>query len=255
MMKSTKCSGFKGEGVNISGCASLRNGSCSAAEDGLYLRQQENIDGQCHYIKEDPREGKRRHLFWEVGKGCWQVSPICNDDQGAHIRCTGKYALDGQGDWCWIPPDIKEQNPHFELIYEDSGAAVSTSSVSKTDDSAQMKADPLLTDGLRVELLRWQDSNHECIFFNNDNHLVTFLSMNPNQLRQSMHPSLLKHLESNRIVVGDDLNSIATSPRHFQQLLGGLTGVVRSPTEAAQLIDGYCMTGDSLLKMLAIVYR
>ena len=70
-----------------------------------------------------------------------------------------------------------------------------------------------------------------------------------------MHPSLLKHLENNRIVVGEDLTSIAASPSHFQNLLGGLTGVVHTAEEASTLINGYCMTGDSLLKMLAIVYR
>ena len=84
---------------------------------------------------------------------------------------------------------------------------------------------------------------------------MTFLSMNPAMLRRTMHPSLLKHLENNRIVVGDDLMSVASSPRHFQDLLGGLTGVIRSADEAGAVIEGYCMTGDSLLKMLAIVYR
>lgn len=178
------------------------------------------------------------------------MSDICNDDQGAHILCNGLSALDGHGDWKSIPPDIKEQAPDFELIYEDDSAVMS-SSAATTD--GQLEEGQL--EGLHVELLRWQDSNHECIFFNNENHVVTFLSMNPAVLRRTMHPSLLKHLENNRIVVGDDLVSLASSPQHFQNILGGLTGVIRSPAEAASMIDGYCMTGDSLLKMLAIVYR
>ena len=93
--------------------------------------------------------------------------------------------------------------------------------------------------GLRVDLCRWQDSNHECILLNNENHLVAFLSMNPMLMRQRMHPSLLKHLESNRIVVGEDLASRDNVvPARFNELLGGLTGVQRSPAEASVLNEG-----------------
>lgn len=254
---SAKCpgtKGYRGEGVMISGCGIVRqNGSCSSAEDGLYLRQQELINGQPHYIKEFPNENKRRHLFWETDKGCWQISDICNDDQGAHVMCPEKQAIESSyGDWRFIPPDVVEKKPVFEMLYEDSdsSAASAVSNSMAADQIGEIAAV-----GLHIELLRWQDSNHECIFFNNENHLVTFLSMNPAVLRRTMHPSLLKHLENNRIIVGDDLTSIASSPRHFQKILGGLTGVVRSDADATSLIDGYCMTGDSLLKMLAIVYR
>jgi hypothetical protein len=66
--------GFRGEGVSIQGCGQLRNGSCTAQEDGLYLRQAEGIDGQAHYVKESSQG--RRHLFWDRSKGGWQVSDM-----------------------------------------------------------------------------------------------------------------------------------------------------------------------------------
>lgn len=245
--------GYKGEGVVIEGCGSLRNGSCTEAEDGLYIRQIDDINGQPHYIKQGPNGKDRRHLFWETSKGCWQVSDICNDDQGAHIMCCDSRALDG-GDWQSIPPDVREKSPLFELVYAE-GAVMSTENSTGDASLTAEQTSELAKQGLHVELLRWKDSNHECIFFNNENHLVTFLSLNPSVLRRTMHPSLLKHLENNRIVVGDDLLSVRATPQHFQDILGGLTGVVRSTSEAGSLIDGYCMTGDSLLKMLAIVYR
>ncbi len=100
------------------------------------------IDGQPHYVKDS---NERRHLFWEKSKGCWQVSPVCNDDQGAYIMCTGSgvSVLDGAGDWKWIPPDVRESNPKFELLYEGMNEDMPTS---------QMEADKT---GLRVELLKW----------------------------------------------------------------------------------------------------
>ncbi len=155
----------------------------------------------------------------------------------------------GSGDWKWIPPDVKETKPSFILIYDDASS------------SNEKDREPNEVTPLYVDLLRWKDSNHECILFNNENHLVAFLSMNPMKMRQAMHPSLLKHLESNKIIVGEDLSSLASNnsstgiSSRYCDILGGLTGVRRSVEEASNLIDGYCLTGDSLLKMLAIAYR
>ncbi len=70
--RSSSVSGaFKGEAVDVTGCDILRNGSCSALENGLYLRQPENIDDCPHYLKEAGTT--RRHLFFVASKGCWQV--------------------------------------------------------------------------------------------------------------------------------------------------------------------------------------
>jgi hypothetical protein len=49
------------------------------------------------------------------------------------------------------------------------------------------------------------DSNHECLLFSNEEHAVSFLSLNPAKMRASMHPALLAHLEENKINVGEDL--------------------------------------------------
>jgi hypothetical protein len=82
----------------------------------------------------------------------------CNDDQGAHISCHGAAALDS-GDWNWIPPDVTEQRPSFELMYEDDSPG-SVGSAGGGGGEGEGDAAALAAQGLHVELLRWQDSNH-----------------------------------------------------------------------------------------------
>jgi hypothetical protein len=83
--------------------------------------------------------------------------------------------------------------------------------------------------------------------------MVSFLSMNAKQMISKMHPSLLRHLQQNNIVVGEELTSLGA--RH-QTILQSVTGVVRSKQETKELMGGkYCLTGDNMLKMLAIYYR
>eukprot|EP01052_Picozoa_sp_SAG31_P009053 SAG31_NODE_468_length_15250_cov_5.304138_7_plen_195_part_00 len=91
------------------------------------------------------------------------------------------------------------------------------------------------------------------MLFSNINHTVSFLSLNPDQLRKKMHPNLLRNLEQNRINVGENLDAL--NNRYFE-ILSALTNVIRTREEASQLMNGqYSMTGDSLLKMLAIYVR
>ena len=105
---------------------------------------------------------------------------------------------------------------------------------------------------LQSSLLRWNDSNHECLFFSNESHVVHFLSLDSKEMRKKMHPGLLKHLEQNRINVGAELEQLSSQ---HEQILSSLTGVKRSKAEADKLLSGYCLTGDSLMKMLAIFVR
>ncbi len=71
-------------------------------------------------------------------------------------------------------------------------------------------------------------------------------------MRKAMHPGLLSHLQQNNINVGEDLDSLSS---RFEFVLRSLTGV--SSEEGTKLFAnrGYCLTGDSLLKMLAIFVR
>ena len=102
-------------------------------------------------------------------------------------------------------------------------------------------------------LLGWNESNHESMLFSNINHTVSFLSLDPAKLRKKMHPNLLRNLEQNRINVGEGLQEL--NDRYFE-ILSALTNVVHTRKDAGELMGGkYSMTGDSLLKMLAIYVR
>jgi hypothetical protein len=77
--------------------------------------------------------------------------------------------------------------------------------------------------------------------------------MDPKKMKQEMHPNLLEFLEMNKINVGESLDNL--SNKHFE-ILGALTEIYRTPKEASQVMKGnYCLTGDNLLKMLAIFIR
>ena len=71
-------------------------------------------------------------------------------------------------------------------------------------------------------------------------------------MRRSMHPALLDHLKQNNINVGEDLDSLNG---RFEFVLRNLTGVNCSGGADAFRQRGYCLTGDSLLKMMAIYMR
>ena len=215
---------FRGECVLISGCSRLAPGSsASSKEDGLYKRlpKYDDINQCAHYLKDNTNNGGyRRHLFYSSYR--WQVSPVCNEDQGMFIQTLSQ---DLEGEWQYIPPDVEEKNASIKLRYfRDNDSNLKD--VKAGDDNDDL--DPLLN----VELLRWAQSNHECILFSNTSHTVNFLSLNPLKLRRSMHPLLLKHLEQNNITVGEDLDSV--NRRHWE-ILSALTGVRRTAGEAAKV--------------------
>merc|ERR1739848_53321 len=68
-----------------------------------------------------------------------------------------------------------------------------------------------------------------------------------------MHPGLLSYLKKNNINVGEDLDILSN---RFQDVLSALTGVNHSSDYINTIMNGnYCLTGDNLLKMLAIYSR
>ena len=101
--------------------------------------------------------------------------------------------------------------------------------------------------GVGSELARWKDSNHECVLFNNgESYMVKFLSLDPEQLRTTMNPVLLKHLQTSNVVVGEDLkNAEETDGDLYWEILAGLTGVKRTREEAMALMGAsFCLTAD-----------
>ncbi len=93
--------------------------------------------------------------------------------------------------------------------------------------------------------------------FNNSAHTVAFLSSVAGKLISQLHPSLVSHLHENNINIeggtGDDSES---DTGKCWNMLAALTNIYKSDSERKNILGGsYCLTGDALLKILAIQYR
>jgi hypothetical protein len=249
--------GFNNQGIIVSGPPN-KQGSFGKTEYGDYIRlpSYDDICGNPHYVK---IEGElRRHIFWSDKENLWQICPVCNNDEGAFgLSCTSNL----EGAWQFMPPDKVEVGVKLRMVSlsdKRTGAYLSQNIRGRlvaVQDEPKVVFDENDDDleKLMDNLLMWNESNHECLLFSNEHHVVSFLSMNPAKMKSRMHPRLLEHLKENKINVGEDLNTVNA---RFHEILGSLTGVYLSRKEAAELLGGtYCITGDSLLKMLAIFVR
>ncbi|CAE7752513.1 RNF213 [Symbiodinium necroappetens] len=201
--------------------------------NGMYLRQpkDENVNGYQHFVLEKPR----RHLFWDKGMDTWCIAHVCHSDEGVYAK-SSRASLCGP----YVTMGRDEQVPNARVSFVTAG-----------QESASTRREPQQDEDF--PLLRWENSSHDCMLFSNRKHQVCFLSSQPTKLRISMHPGLLFLLERNHVSVGESLDALTAD---HTKILGCLTGVDRSREEAAQLLDGkYCLTGDAVLKMLAIFVR
>jgi hypothetical protein len=273
---------YNGEAITVNGFEKCKQGPgtvVSKDENGTYFRlpPSEDIDGKKHFLKPGP-EG--RHLYFLQKNAIWVFAKTCNAEvMGAQAYSKPK-APHNANKYVYFPPNTVEEALDVSVVTAGQAAQVLADIASAAPPQpgaranangaggggiAEEKAEPaesamkdeiameLDSQGLGVELTRWRDSNHECVFFNNDTGIVSFLSLDPDKLRKTMHPVLLKHLINNKIDVGEDLRNL--NDNHWN-ILSSLTGVKRSKDEIATLFDSsFCLTGDSLLKILAIVYR
>ena len=278
----------QGGTVLVSGCVD-EGGSMSPLENGTYVRDKDlpTINGHAHYVKEgrpgeNPLQSSRRHLFY-AEQGRWLIAPTCTEEEGSYIQSAGP---DVGGIWRAIGPDHRE---HIKFIFKtedrveleesdvlgppaarnkgpdaavpatrafDEGASAGTGAAASASgpDPAMPHDDQAAAAYVPKGLLSWNEQNHEALLFNNETHSVFFLASSAKQMRQSMHPGLLEYLQANRIHVGENLYATSTSRHH--DILVAITGVSRSRAEASALLGGsYSLTGDGLLKILAIFTR
>lgn len=215
---------YRGEAVRISGCGRLGGKTyCSAAEDGLYLRQPpyDDINGHPHYIKyTSPNDPLRRHLFF-ASERRWIVAPQCNEDQGYFIMGDGSAA---SRNWMYLPPDEVERQTSFTFIQRGTEGQ----EILRDEDDSSI-------DEYDIELVRWKDSNHECILFNNVAHTVAFLSARPKEMKNRLHPMLLRHLEQNSISVEGGTGRDDTFASSHWKTLSALTGVHKDDSQASKV--------------------
>ena len=69
-------------------------------------------------------------------------------------------------------------------------------------------------ENLFSKTLKWSESNHESLLFSNENHVVSFLSLDPKKMVDEMHPNLVDFLEENSIPIGESLKDF--NARHEQ---------------------------------------
>ena len=86
---------------------------------------------------------------------------------------------------------------------------------------------------------------------------MAFLSSAPGKLISQLHPALVSHLNENHInIEGGTGEGLRADTTKCWQLLNDLTNISKTSEERNALLGGsFCLTGDALLKMLAIQYR
>ncbi|CAE7897813.1 RNF213 [Symbiodinium microadriaticum] len=184
--------------------------------NGMYLRQPK--DENVNGYQHYVLEKPRRHLFWDKG------ASLC-----------GPYVTMGRD----------EQVPNARVSFVTAGQ----------EAAAAVRREPQQDEDF--PLLRWEDSSGTAEHARaNSKHQVCFLSSQPTK-RLVLDTVLLRafgrFVEEDCVSVGESLDALTAD---HTKILGCLTGVDRSREEAAQLLDGkYCLTGDAVLKMLAIFVR
>ena len=129
-------------------------------------------------------------------------------------------------------PDPNEKRRVIE-DFEKEEAPIKNESATTEDAEESMEE-------LWDNTVKWNDGNHECLLFSNTTHVVSFLSLDPEKMRQKMHPGLLSHLQQNRINLGEDLDKLSS---RFHEVHSALTEVQKTEDEAKQNLDGkYCLT-------------
>ena len=199
--------GFDNLAVEISGIIDIPGAGVSSTENGIYLCQPDKINNECHYIKQNPR----RHLFWCNTSKLWILAPICNIEEGAYAISNTKIL---ESKWRAIAGDIIDM-PEIKPIFY-------------TDDRPE-------------ELLKWNELNHECILFSNENHILHFVSANDSALKASMHPIILSKLAE---------HDAKLEISNFEDVIKSLVGKKRP-----NIMSDFCLTRDGMLKMLAIYIR
>jgi hypothetical protein len=241
----------------------------------IRLPPQEDINNQPHYYKESVDHPRHLYFVIRKDKNIvfWAIAKTCNAEvMGAcaytENRRVGEINCFTTSNYKYYPQNQIEQDLKIKVVRPEddvaalvnslvvkgtapangtTSAATNNVSVSSTSSMQVVEAsDQALPESyhaarceqaeLHVELTRWKDSNHECVFFNNDTGIVSFLSLDKQVLQNNMHPVLLKHLESNHINVGEDLRDMSDGATdRYWEILAATTGVTHSKEDAARV--------------------
>lgn len=259
------------EGYVVSGCKGApdsQGASSSLLENGLYLTQpgSEKVNGQLQYILQTKTlsdRNERRHLIWSSSMNCWKITPTCGEEEGSYCVQESNTKDPSRGTWNVIPKDkvdsvtffSKSSSDPSQTTFQQEEPAVAELEVEDMEDFDDENEDKHRNELDQLSsLIPWNSRNHESLVFSNKTSTLAFFAANPARLRERMNPALIKFLELNKIVVGEDLHRAST--KKYLELLCALTNVSRTEEEASKLMGGrFAITGDALLKFLAIFMR
>ena len=196
--------------------------------NGLYLRQplEDNIEDKAHYIKLNPR----RHILYRLAEKVWQITPTCADDAGA-------YALSATQNLVGVWKTVSKR--------EEKNVKITLYTKQELYDIEKRVFDEELPENT---LMKWNELNHECILFSNENHILYFLSLNMEKMRAQMHPSVMHQLISNKIDISKELDQLSDK---FDEMITSITGLEKHDN----VMSNFCLTSDSLMKLFAIYIR
>eukprot|EP01062_Namystynia_karyoxenos_P054291 TRINITY_DN4457_c1_g1_i1.p1 TRINITY_DN4457_c1_g1~~TRINITY_DN4457_c1_g1_i1.p1 ORF type:complete len:3111 (+),score=983.00 TRINITY_DN4457_c1_g1_i1:397-9729(+) len=192
------------------------------------------------------------YIYYRAGgrgqKSMWVMSQTV-EPAGPVERCREADTVDGQ----W--KDYLD--PGSSVLERTSGTLINSAQMAEEKQDkllwqAQQEDGPLATAEEFGDLKRWTEANHEVMLVSIEAKALRVLALDRAQLHKRMHPLLLRRLEANGVDVGGGLHRI----EQHHDVLAALTNVTRDPAAAARLLGGtFCLTGDVVLKMLAVVVR
>lgn len=110
-----------------------------------------------------------------------------------------------------------------------------------------------MNSGAPGELVLWDETNHEVLLVKAKPCALRFLAQDPKLLRRHVHPGLWEHLEKKGLRVAEDIHRMGAP---HNEILCEITGVRHDGASASKLLaGGFCLTGDGLLKLLAVFVR
>jgi hypothetical protein len=271
----------KDNGYVISGCKGqpgVGGTSCSTLDNGHYKPHAENINDKTHYVLNTPElnaKKESRHLIYSKTDDCWKICPACREDEGCYLKGERAQKTPDVGTWFAVPKDVvdnvvwrlqepkrKKKKPGLTTTTTPApaGGGGNANNAANAAAATTTPTEPPSTEEeeqlLMSSIMPWNDQNHETFLFSNTNHTLAFFSKKPEVMRGHMNPSLLKFLTTNKVTVGENLDDAKAD---YYRLLSALTNVNRAKGDAEKLLGDlatrYALTGDALLKMLAIVQR
>lgn len=160
-----------------------------------------------------------------------------------------------------LPPEAGLQE-QWARVKQDDRAEISfpallshTEAVGEVGSLKDKDEERIMAQGEPGGLATWDETNHEVLLVgvSSGELAVDFLARDTQLLKRRLHPRLVEVLERSGFKVGTEIHKGSS---HHHRIMCQLTGVTRDEAEAAKLVPGgFCLTGDGLLKLIAIYVR